>query len=59
MKIMIRDIFSKQMLIIQKNCSIFIKIYHFNLKEKKKKIEKTISGIEDKEKYVVHMKVLK
>ena len=45
------------MLIIRKNYSIFIKIYH----ERKKvnKVEKLICNIEDKEKYVVHIKVLK
>ena len=48
------------MLIIQKNYLIFVRIYHF-LHERKKvnKIEKFICSIEDKEKYVVHIKVLK
>ena len=48
------------MLIIQKNYSIFIKIYHFCLNEKKvNKVEKLICNVEDKEKYVVPIKVLK
>ena len=46
-------------MIIQKNDLIFIKIYHFYLKEKKNKIEKLTCGIEDKEKYVMHIRVLK
>ena len=60
MKIVIRDIFFKQILIIRKNYSIFIKIYHFYRKQKKvNKVEKLICKIEDKEKYEVHIKVLK
>ena len=60
MKIVIQDIFSKQISIIQKNYLIFIKIYQF-LPERKKvyKVEKLICGIEDKEKYVMHIRVLK
>ena len=48
------------MLIIRKFFSIFIKICHF-LPERKKvnKAEKLICNIEDKEKYVMHIKVLK
>ena len=46
-------------MIIQKNYSIFIKIYHFYLKKKVNKVEKLICGIEDKEKFVMHIKLLK
>ena len=47
-------------MIIKKNCLIIIKIYHVYLKEKKvNKVEKLICNIEDKEKYVMHIKVLK
>ena len=38
---------------------MFIKIYHFYLKKKVNKVEKLICSIEDKEKYVMHIKVLK
>ena len=39
---------------------MFIKVYHFYLKEKKvNKVEKLICNIEDKEKYVMQIKVLK
>ena len=48
------------MLIIQRNCLIFITIYHFYLERKiVNKVEKLICNIEDKEKYVMHIKVLK
>ena len=45
---------------IQKNYLIFIKIYHF-LPERKKveKVEKLVCSIEDKEKYVIHIRALK
>ena len=60
MKIVMQDIFSKQILVIRKNYLIFIKIYHFYLKEKKaNKLEKFICSVEDKEKYVVHIRALK
>ena len=60
MEIVVQDIFLKQILIIQKDCLIFIKIYHFYLKEKKvEKVEKLICSIEDKEKYVIHIRALK
>ena len=42
MKILTRDIFLKQILIIQKNYLIFIKIYHFYLKEKRLKKSKNL-----------------
>ena len=60
MKIVIEDIFLKQILIIQKNYLIFIKIYHFYPKEKKvEKVEKLICSVENKEKYVIHIRALK
>ena len=60
MEIVVQDIFLKQILIIQKDCLIFIKIYHFYQKEKKfEKVEKLICSIEDKEKYVIHIRALK
>ena len=43
-------------MIIQKNYLIFLKIYHFYSKEK---VEKLICSIEDKEKYVIHVRALK
>ena len=47
-------------MIIQKNCLIFIKIYHFYPKEKRlKKSKKLICSIENKEKYVIHIRALK
>ena len=49
-----------QMQSIQNNYLIFIKIYHFYPKEKKlKKVEKLICSIEDKGKYVIHIRTLK
>ena len=52
--------FLKWMQSIRKLYLILIKIYHFYWKEKKiKKVEKLICSIEDKEKYVVHIKALK
>ena len=60
MKIVIKDIFLKQMLSIWKIYLILIRIYHFYRKEKKiKKVEKLICSIEDKEKYVIHIRALK
>ena len=47
------------MLIIQKNYSIFIKICHFYDRKKVNKVKKLICNIEDKEKYVMYIKVLK
>ena len=45
---------------MRKNYLIFIKIYHFYQKEKKvNKCKKLICSIEDKEKYVVHIRALK
>ena len=49
--------FLKWMQSIRKLYLILIKIYHFYWKEKK--VEKLICSIEDKEKYVVHIKALK
>ena len=60
MKIVIQDIFLKQILIIRKVYLIFINIYHFYPKEKKiEKVEKLIYNIEDKKKYVIHIRALK
>ena len=48
------------MLSIWKIYLILIRIYHFYRKEKKiKKVEKLICSIEDKEKYVIHIRALK
>ena len=45
---------------IQKQCLIVIKIYHFYQKEKFfGKVEELNCGIEDKEKYFVHVRALK
>ena len=61
MKTVIKDIFFKQMLNIQKNYLIFMKTYHSYQKEKKiEKVKKIVCGIEDKKKiYVVHINALK
>ena len=60
MKIVIQDIFSKQILIIQKSFLIFIKIYQFYLERKKvNKVEKLICRIEYKEKFVIHIRDVK
>ena len=59
MKIIIRNIFLKLILIIQKNYLVFIKIYYFYPKKKVEKVEKFICSIEDKEKYVIHVRALK
>ena len=60
MKIIIQDIFLKQMQSIQKNYLIFLKIFDF-LPERKKveKVEKIICSIEGKETYVIHIRALK
>ena len=36
-----------------------MKIYHFYTKEKVEKVEQPICSIEDKEKYVIHIRTLK
>ena len=60
MKIVIKDVFLKQMQGILKNYLILIRIYHFCQKEKKeKKVKKILCDIEDKEKYVIHIRALK
>ena len=60
MKIVIQDIFLKQMWSIQKRYLIVIKIYYFQPKEKRlKKSKKLICIIEDKERYVIHIRALK
>ena len=61
MKIVIQDIFLKQILIIRKN-------YLYNLhkdlpflpeRKKVERVKKLICGIEDKKKYVIHIRALK
>ena len=59
MKTVIKDIFLKYMLNIQKNYLIFTKTYYFYQKKKLEKVKKLVCSIEDKEKYVVHIKALK
>ena len=60
MKIVTQDIFLKQMQSIQKTCLVLVKIYHFYQKEKKiEKAEKLVCGIENKEKYVIHIRAFK
>ena len=59
MKIAIQDNFLKQLLIIQNNYLIFIRIYHLPERKKVKKCEKLIRSIEDKKKYVIHIRALK
>ena len=55
-----QDIFLKQMWSIQKRYLIVIKIYYFQPKEKRlKKSKKLICIIEDKERYVIHIRALK
>ena len=60
MKIVIQDIFLTQILVIRQDYLMFINIYHFYPKEKKvEKVEKLIYNIEDKKKYVIHIRALK
>ena len=60
MKIVIQGILSKEMLITRRDNVIFIEIYHFYQKEKKvNKCKKLICSIEDKQKYVIHIRALK
>ena len=55
-----QDIFLKQIQNIQKNYLIYIKDLPFLLERKKiEKIEKLVSSIEDKEKYIIHINALK
>ena len=51
--------FLKQMQSIQNKCLIFIKIYDFYQREKIDKLKKLVYGIENKEKYVIHIRALK
>ena len=44
---------------IQRNYSVLIKIYHFTRKEKIRKSRKTCLWLEDKEKYVIHIRASK
>ena len=60
MKIVMKDIFLKWIQGTQKHYGDPIKSYHFCLKEKKiEKVEKIVCSIEDKEKYVIHIRALK
>ena len=54
MKIVMKDIFLKQILSTQKHYGDLIKTYHFHQKE-----EKLVCSIEDKDKYVIHIRALK
>ena len=51
--------FLKQMQSIQNKCLIFIKIYDFYQREKIDKLKKLVCGIENKVKYVIHIRALK
>ena len=60
MKIVTPDTFLKQIQSIQKHYEVFIKTYHFYQKRKKlENVEKLVTSIEDKEKYVIHISALK
>ena len=66
MKIVMQDIFLKQMLSIQENYgglikTIFTREKKNQKKQKKKleKVEKLVCAVEDKEKYVIHIRALK
>ena len=59
MKRAIRDIFSKQTLIIQRLFDLYKDLPFLPERKIVNKIETLICNIEDKEKYVVHIKVLK
>ena len=50
----------EQILSIQKNYGVLIKTYYFYQREKKiEKVEKLVCSIEDKDKYVIHIRALK
>ena len=60
MKIVTWDIFLKWTQSTRKNYLILIKTYNFYLIKKKiGKVEKLVCTLEDKEKYVVHIRALK
>ena len=60
MKIMIKGVFLKQMSNIQKISLLFIVIYRFYLKEKKKKkCKKLVCNIHNKENYFIHIRALR
>ena len=60
MKIVMMDIFWKWIQSTHKHYGDLIKNYHFYQKEKKLvKVEKLVCSIEDKEKYVIHIRALK
>ena len=60
MKIVLQHISLKQMQSIQKSYLVLIKTYQFYQKDNKlEKVEKLVCNIEDKEKYVIHIRALK
>ena len=59
MKIVMKDIFLKQILSIQKNYELSYRSTIFTRKKKLEKVEKLVYSIEDKEKYVIHIRALK
>ena len=59
MKTVIKDIFLKYMLNIQKKYLTFTKTCHFYQEKNLEKIKKLVFSIEDKEKYVVHIRAFK
>ena len=60
MEIVIQDNFLKQILIIQKNIFNLHKKLPFLTESKKvNKVKKRICGIEENEKYVIHVRALK
>ena len=60
MKIVMQDISLKQLQSTQNNYGVLIKTCHFYQKEKKlEKVEKLACIIENKEKYVIHIRALK
>ena len=59
MKIVMKDIFLKQILSIRKNYELSYRSTIFTRKKKLEKVEKLVYSIEDKEKYVIHIRALK
>ena len=59
MKIVIYDIFLKQIQSIQNNYGVLIKIYHFCPKEENQKKQKNLFVVQKTEKYVIHIRALK
>ena len=58
-KILTLDVFLKWTQSIRKNYLILIKTYHFYLIKTLGKVEKLVCTLEDKEKYVIHIRALK